>query len=152
METKTEIKYDFITKNEVLGDVVNILEMSPVIALDTEGSKFDPFTSKLLLLQLATKERVFVIDCAKVDISLLKRVLEAGRPLKVVQNAKFDYSLLRAQTGIKLGNLFDTMLAERILTCGISREISLQTLAEKYLNIRKLYIYYDNKRNIKTSN
>ena len=136
METKTEIKYDFITKNEVLGDVVNILEMSPVIALDTEGSKFDPFTSKLLLLQLATKERVFVIDCAKVDISLLKRVLEAGRPLKVVQNAKFDYSLLRAQTGIKLGNLFDTMLAERILTCGISREISLRTLAEKYLNIK----------------
>ena len=136
METKTEIKYDFITKNEVLGDVVNTLEMSPVIALDTEGSKFDPFTSKLLLLQLATKERVFVIDCAKVDISLLKRVLEAGRPLKVVQNAKFDYSLLRAQTGIKLGNLFDTMLAERILTCGISREISLRTLAEKYLNIK----------------
>ena len=136
METKTEIKYDFITKNEVLGDVVNILEMSPVIALDTEGSKFDPFTSKLLLLQLATKERVLVIDCAKVDISLLKHVLEAGRPLKVVQNAKFDYSLLRAQTGIKLGNLFDTMLAERILTCGISREISLRTLAEKYLNIK----------------
>src|SRR4030067_889341 len=136
METKTEIKYDFITKNEVLGDVVNILEMSPVIALDTEGSKFDPFTSKLLLLQLATKEQVFVIDCTKVDISLLKHVLEAGRPLKVVQNAKFDYSLLRAQTGIKLGNLFDTMLAERILTCGISREISLRTLAEKYLNIK----------------
>ena len=136
METKTGIKYDFITKNEVLGDVVNILEMSPVIALDTEGSKFDPFTSKLLLLQLATKEQVFVIDCTKVDISLLKHVLEAGRPLKVVQNAKFDYSLLRAQTGIKLGNLFDTMLAERILTCGISREISLRTLAEKYLNIK----------------
>ncbi|MCH7541429.1 hypothetical protein IH981_01470 [Patescibacteria group bacterium] len=136
MEVKTELKYDFITKNEDLDGVIGKLEKAPIIAVDTESSKFDPFTSKLLLLQIATKDKTFVIDCAKVDISPLKHILEAERPLKIIQNAKFDYSLLRVQAGIKLGNLFDTMLTERILTCGISREISLRALCEKYLNIK----------------
>lgn len=136
METKTEVKYDFIQTNEDLLAVVGEIEKEPIISLDSEGNKFDPFTAKLLLLQIATKREVYVIDCTKVDVLPLKVILGAERPLKIVQNAKFDYELLKVQAGIRLGNLFDTMLAERILTCGISREISLKTLAEKYLNVK----------------
>ncbi|HEX7456067.1 MAG TPA: DNA polymerase [Candidatus Nanoarchaeia archaeon] len=136
METETEVKYDFIQTNEALLETLPELERAPIVSIDTEGSRFDPFSAKLLLLQVATKENAFVFDCTKVDISPLRHILEAERPLKIVQNAKFDYSLLKVQTGVKLGNLFDTMLAERILTCGVSREISLETLAEKYLNLR----------------
>jgi DNA polymerase-1 len=136
METRTEVRYDFIQTAEELAKIIPEIEKEPLIALDTEGSCFDPFTAKLLLLQIATPSKAYVVDCAKVDISPLKVVLEAERPLKIVQNAKFDYELLKVQAGIKLGNLFDTMLAERILTCGASREISLKTLAEKYLGIK----------------
>ncbi|OGY26228.1 MAG: hypothetical protein A2Z24_01580 [Candidatus Woykebacteria bacterium RBG_16_44_10] len=135
METEAQIKYDFIQTNEELAQIVPEIEKEPIIAIDTEGSKFDPFSAKLLLLQIATREKAYVIDCTKVDISPLKEVLEAERPLKIAQNAKFDYGLLKVQAGIRLGNLFDTMLAERILTCGASREISLKTLAEKYLGV-----------------
>jgi len=134
METKTEVRYDFIQTDEKLLKAVPEIETEPIISLDTEGTTYDPFTATILLLQLATRNAAYVIDCLKVDISPLKHILEAERPLKIAQNAKFDYGILKVQAGIKLGNLFDTMLAERILTCGASREISLKTLAEKYLN------------------
>ena len=136
MEIATDIKYKFITTDRDVLTVVPELEKAPIISIDTEGTKFDPFTAKLLLFQIATKEKAYVFDCAKVDVLPLKHILEAERPLKIAQNAKFDYSLLKTKLGIKLGNLFDTMLAERILTCGISREISLKTLAEKYLGVK----------------
>jgi DNA polymerase-1 len=136
LEIAADIKYKFITTDRDVLTVVPELEKAPIIAIDTEGTKFDPFTAKLLLFQIATKEKAYVFDCAKVDILPLKYILEAERPLKIAQNAKFDYSLLKTKLGIKLGSLFDTMLAERILTCGISREISLKTLAEKYLGVK----------------
>ena len=136
METNEELKYDVITTNEDLLKVLPEIERAPIVGLDTEGSKLDPLTTKLLLLQIATKDKSYVFDCSKVDISQLKTVLEAQRPLKIIQNAKFDYSILKVQAGLTLGNLFDTMLAERIITCGISREMSLKTLAEKYLGMK----------------
>jgi len=136
METEAKTKYKLIQNDEDVIKYASEIEKATILGIDTEGSKFDPFTAKLLLLQIATKEESYVFDCTKVDISPLKAVLEAERPLKIVQNAKFDYSLLKAQAGITLGNVFDTMLAERLITCGVSREISLKTLAEKYLGVR----------------
>ena len=131
-----DLKYDLISTQDELEKIVEELESSPTIGLDTEGTKFDPFTAKLLLVQLSTKDKIYVIDATKVDLTPIKHILEAERPLKIVQNAKFDYSLLKAQAGITLGSMFDTMLAERILTMGISREISLRTLADKYLGVQ----------------
>jgi len=136
METKIEVSYKFIQTDEQLKAALPEIESASIIAIDTEATKFDPFTAKLLLVQIATKDKAYVIDATKTNVSLLAPILEAERPLKIAQNAKFDYSLLKAQANIKMGNLFDTMLAERILTCGISREISLKTLAEKYLNLK----------------
>ena len=136
VEAKSDLKYDFIETQENLEKIVSKLESEQTLGLDTEGTKFDPFTAKLLLIQLSTKDKTYVIDVTKVNLGSIKHILEADRPLKVVQNAKFDYSLLRVQAGISLGSTFDTMLAERILTMGISREISLRSLADKYLGIK----------------
>jgi DNA polymerase-1 len=136
VEAEIDLEYGLITTEKDVLKVLPELEKAQIIAIDTEGSKFDPFTAKFLLFQVATKEKAYVFDCTRVDVSPLKHILEAERPLKIAQNAKFDYSFLKAKKGIKLGNLFDTMLAERILTCGVSREISLRTLAEKYLGVK----------------
>lgn len=137
METQTaQLQYQLITTNQELERIVPELEREQTLGLDTEGNKLDPLTAKLFLLQIATKDKAFVIDCQKVDLTPLKPVLEAERPLKIAQNAKFDYSLLKAQAGITLGSVFDTMLAERVITCGISRETSLRALADKYLGLK----------------
>lgn len=136
METQTLTKYTFIQTQEKLLEIIPELEKATLLALDTEGTMLDPFRAKLLLLQIATPDKAYVIDATKVSLELVKPVLEAERPLKIAQNAKFDYEILKVQAGITLGPTFDTMLTERLLTCGISREISLKTLAEKYLGIK----------------
>lgn len=136
-ETQTaQLQYQVITNDIELEKIIPKLEAEQSLGIDTEGNKLDPLTAKLFLLQIATSTEAFVIDCQKVDLAPLKPVLEGERPLKIAQNAKFDYSILKAQAGITLGNLYDTMLAERILTCGISRDISLRSLADKYLGMK----------------
>ena len=47
-----DLKYDLISTQDELEKIVEELESSPTIGLDTEGTKFDPFTAKLLLVQL----------------------------------------------------------------------------------------------------
>jgi len=136
METETLVKHKFIGSNEALAEIIPLLEKEQIISLDTEGTHLDPHQAKLLLVQIATKNDVFVIAASKVELSALKELLEADRPLKIAQNAKFDYAILKVKAGISLGVLYDTMLAERLLTNGVSREISLKTLAEKYLGIK----------------
>lgn len=127
--------YTFIQDLAGLEKALVSLEKAKIIGLDTETTGLDPFSAKLLLLQLATEEQTWVIDCNQVSLESLRAILESVRPLKLVQNAKNDYKMLKVLGGIKMGSMFDTMLAERLITCGVSREISLKTLAEKYLGL-----------------
>lgn len=127
--------FTFVQDATTLEQALPALEKAKIIGLDTETTALDPFSAKLLLLQLATEEETWIIDCNLVSLEPLRALLEADRPLKIVQNAKYDYKILKVQAGITLGTMFDTMLAERLITCGISREISIKTLAEKYLGM-----------------
>jgi DNA polymerase I-like protein with 3'-5' exonuclease and polymerase domains len=57
--------------------------------------------------------------------------------VKVLQNAKFDYAFLYAEHGIRLGPVFDTMLAAQLLGGGDqSQAYSLDALSERYLGRR----------------
>lgn len=134
-EKEASISYRMIADEASLAAIVPDLEASRTLSLDTEATNFDPYRAKLLLLQLATTDQVYVIDCTKVSLDAIKHVLEAPRPLKIVQNAKFDYEMLKVRAGITLSGIYDTMLAERILINGLGREISLKTIARKYLGL-----------------
>lgn len=132
MGVLSQVGYDFITDTDQLVKIVPQLSDSQTLSVDTEATLLDPFNARLLLLQIATEAHSYVIDAQKVDLTPLRGVLEGERPLKIVQNAKFDYEILKVQKGISLGSVYDTMLAERLLTCGLTREISLRSLVEKY--------------------
>ncbi len=55
--------------------------------------------------------------------------------LKITHNGKFDWQFL-AQAGLQPAPpFFDTQLAYRVLTAGLKTSLSLQTLAQKLLNI-----------------
>ena len=131
----TKKDYELISEVSRLEELVPELESVKTLSLDTETTHLDPYRAKLLLLQVAYEDKVIVIDCAKVSLDPIKHILEAPRPLKIVQNSKFDYQMLKVRAGITLTGIYDTMLAERLLTNGLSREISLKTIAKKYLGL-----------------
>jgi len=81
-----------------------------IIAVDTEADRLDPHRATLLLVQVGTAEKAYVIDAQKVDLSPLKNLFGAQKPLKLLQNAKFDYKLLKVQAGLELANIFEREL------------------------------------------
>lgn len=132
-----KINYEYITDKDKLAESIKeIIESGyKQLAVDTETTGLDPYTSKMLLIQISTPEKVYIYDCLKLDkMPLVKELLEKKDYVKILQNAKFDFKMLKHHYNIELNNIFDTMLAERTITAGISREIGLKSITEKYLN------------------
>jgi DNA polymerase I-like protein with 3'-5' exonuclease and polymerase domains len=115
-----------------------------VVGLDTETTELDPYTSRLRLIQLATTDRVYIVDfdhfangdSTKSDaLAPLRRLLEAPRPIKIAHNAKFDAKFIKHNLGVDLGGLFDTLLASQLVGAGdIEERHGLETVASRYLN------------------
>lgn len=130
--------YEFIQTKERLKEVVTKdLAGHDTIAVDTEADQLNPYFATLLLIQVGTPEKAYIFDAQKIgDLSPLKKLFEKKKPLKLLQNAKFDYKLLKVQAGLELVNVYDTFLAERLLTCGEARGVSsLLALGQKYLHL-----------------
>jgi DNA polymerase-1 len=111
------------------------------IFLDCETTGLDPFEDKLVLIQIMVGEKVFLIHLGNMeasDLGLVKTWLADPTLLKIGQNIKFDLKFLeRLIPGLVARNLFDTYIAETLLTAGISQrgDHSLQALTKKYTDM-----------------
>jgi DNA polymerase I-like protein with 3'-5' exonuclease and polymerase domains len=138
------MNYELIKSSDELRKAIEILATQPVVGLDTETTELDPYTSRLRLIQLATTDRVYIVDfdhfangdSTKSDaLAPLRRLLEAARPIKIAHNAKFDAKFIKHNLGVDLGGLFDTLLASQLVGAGdIEERHGLETVASRYLN------------------
>lgn len=116
----------FISSSSDLAPFKEWLDKQPIHTVDTEtsGSKkgdgLDPLspTSKIIMLQLGTPDRVLLIDPDL--IPEFKGHLESKKHLHLLQNAVFDFKFLLAKFKIHMERMYDTMLAEQLLTSGLS--------------------------------
>jgi DNA polymerase I-like protein with 3'-5' exonuclease and polymerase domains len=93
----------------------------------------DPYTCKLLSLQLGDSNNQYVIDAQSINISVYKELLESKE--LILHNAKFDLRFLY-HNNIVPNKVFDTFLAERILTTGIdTARRGLDAVTYKYCKI-----------------
>jgi DNA polymerase-1 len=70
-----------------------------------------------------------------VDVKLFKPLLEGTDKLKLIQNAVYDYEILKSCAGTKIKRLYDTMLVEQLLFLGLHVKAGLQALVAKYLKM-----------------
>lgn len=134
-EVIQKTNYEIVEDQNQLVKIAAGLSREPTIALDVEGTSLDPYAARLLLVQIATPKKAYLFDARHLDLTPLGKILADEKILKLAQNAKFDYGMLRAKSGIEIKNIFDTMIAERVLTTGLTRENSLQAIARKYLGM-----------------
>jgi DNA polymerase-1 len=129
-------EYELVSDLEGVERALGHLSGYSECGLDVETTGLDPYTSELLLVQIASPERTFVFDARRAPIERLGALLEDPSVVKIAHNAKFEYEMLRMR-GIKTGPLADTMLAERVLTAGGEgkHEIALKPVAMKYLGV-----------------
>lgn len=126
-------RYKVIDPEEAL----RILEPLTVVELDTETMGLDPYTKKLLTVQLGCADFQVVIDCASVDIQLFKNYIENPQRMFLGWNIKFDLKFLYHQRIIPM-KVYDGYLAEKLLWLGYPagmHEMSLKAASIHYLGV-----------------
>jgi DNA polymerase-1 len=144
-----EIRYAYLqTDNEISGALEQLLK-APLLAIDTETTGLDPHTSDLLLLQISDVQNNYVFNLladnsfSRKDVThpnwkMLQAILQ-GPATKIAHNMVFDFKMMRAHFGYEMKNLYDTMLAERILTVGkegVPKKMpALKNIVPKYTDL-----------------
>lgn len=116
---------------------LELLEPLEEVELDTETMGLDPYTKKLLTLQLGCKDFQVVIDCTSVNVNLFKGYLENPQRTFLGWNIKFDLKFLYHQ-GIIPKRVYDGYLAEKLLWLGYPagiHEMSLKAASINYLGV-----------------
>jgi DNA polymerase-1 len=128
-----EEAYDYLsTQSEVSIDIETTKKFNGKYG-DNEG--LSPYLSKIVMFQIGTLDRQYVIDHRYNNIDKLKDILINPNIIKVGHNLKFEYQHILRNYGIRLENIYDTQVAEMLLTCGLKDiSVSLLTCIEKYLN------------------
>lgn len=119
-------------------EALNLLNPYRELGLDTETQGLDVYSKQLLLLQIGNFDFQVLFDIASFGGIIPREVvdfLNDNERLYIIQNAKFDLKFLFAQ-GVILRKVYDTMLAEIILTNGLQYDgRDLASLAMKYCKV-----------------
>jgi len=143
----------FIDNNDpqILSECYEYLKNQEVIALDIETSRkypkgiyaetiykpgLDPRLSRIVMVQVGTLERQYIIDARKTDCSFLKPILEDHLILKVGANLVFESLFFLEHFNCVINNLYDVLLVDRILTNGLYDSYSLESLLKRYRNYK----------------
>lgn len=121
-----------------LQEAIDLLRKYSELGIDTETQGLDPYTKKLLLLQLGIFDFQVLFDINSYNGIIpeeLKNFLNESGRTYILQNAKFDLKFLFSQN-IILKAVYDTMLAETIITHGLQYSgRDLATIVMKYCDV-----------------
>lgn len=117
-----------------VNDVINWLNANKIIEFDTETSGLEVQTSDVLCYQFGNADNQFIIDYSAYPLFFFKDYFNNPEYLWIGQNIKFDLKfLIKDKINIWNINVYDTMLAECLLTAGLKNtSVSLLTLVNKY--------------------
>ncbi len=96
--------------------MLDTLTTQPALALDTESNSLYRYHYRVCLIQISTTDVDFLLDPLRLnDIGPLGKLLANETIQKVFHAAENDILMLKRDFGFSFANIFDTMLAARIL-------------------------------------
>jgi DNA polymerase-1 len=132
-----ETTYKLIETGPALDVACREMGTHPILGVDTETTGFDPFRSRVRLLQISVPASNYIIDLFKVpalENPELRNFLTSTQYLKVFHNAKFDIKMLRHHFGLEVQGIFDTFLGSKLIAAGIiNLGHSLAAVSERFL-------------------
>ncbi|MPZ73473.1 MAG: hypothetical protein GEU74_09615 [Nitriliruptorales bacterium] len=111
--------YLHATTADDVGRWLGTVAGTPMVAVDTETTGWDPWSDRLRLVQVAPggDHPILVLDADHVSPVALMPVLDDPSVLKVFHHGAFDVRFLAA-AGIAVRRVADTMLAQQLLDGG----------------------------------
>jgi ribonuclease D len=126
---------DIITTTEALVSLVEDLRRHTTIAIDTEADSFFHYVDKLCLVQIAHGDRIALIDPLALPpdgLLPLGEVLADPGIRKIFHAADYDLYVLQKYGGLKIRNLFDTMISAQLLGY---RAVGLAALVQQHFDV-----------------
>lgn len=117
---------NYITEFKQAVAALKEIESCSVIQVDSETTGLHFLDNELLLVQVGTKKNQHIFDVRKLGKGplgdLLRPTFENRSVVKIIQNALFDVVFFRQHLQCHVHNIFDTKLAETVLTCGMAND------------------------------
>jgi DNA polymerase-1 len=111
------------------------LAAAEALGCDTETSGLSAKYGRLFSIQFSDGNfNVLVPLSENVALGRLADILTDQRIIKIFHNAKFDLDFLR-EAGHSVNNVFDTMIAEKVLTRGANQSASLAETLYRYFAV-----------------
>ena len=140
-ETIKSIAHDYklVDNEEEMKKLCDYFLTKEILSLDTETTSVEAINAKLVGLSFSVMENeTFYVTVTK-DETEARKIVEIIRPayeyekiLKIGQNVKYDYEVLR-NYGVEIkGKMFDTMIAHYVIQ--LELYYNMDYLAEIYLN------------------
>lgn len=116
MQTGRSSSPQLITRQPALRQLAERLSGESILAVDTESNSLYAYFERVCLIQFSTPQEDFLVDpLALDDLSALGPLFADARIEKVFHAAEYDIISMRRDFDFSFDNLFDTMLAARIL-------------------------------------
>jgi ribonuclease D len=91
------------------------LMASSIVAVDTESNSLFAYLEQVCLVQISTQKTDYLVDPLVVDIQALNDLFSSPKIEKVFHAAEYDIICLRRDYHFTFTNIFDTMIASRLL-------------------------------------
>jgi len=126
----------FVARTAVqIQDAFVRLSTASVLGCDTETSGLSAKYGRLFSVQFSDGEfNVLVPTSEGVELGPLAELLNEPGIIKIFHNAKFDLEFLN-ENSISVSNIFDTMIAEKVLTRGANQSASLAETLYRYFAV-----------------
>lgn len=123
----------WVNTSQGLTEAFQALESQPRIAVDTESNSLFSYQEKVCLIQISSPDTDYVIDPFEfTDLSMLGRLFENPKQEKIFHASEYDLICLKRDYHFTFVNIFDTMIAARILGAA---QVGLGSLLQKYFDV-----------------
>lgn len=124
----------YIDNELKLNDAISHIKSQSEIGIDTEFVRKDTYFANLCLLQISTKEEIFVIDPLKLKLESFVEILIDEKIKKIFHDPHQDLGIFYKNFGVITNNIFDVQASVKFL--GIRNQISYQDACLRILNVK----------------
>jgi len=128
--------FELIENRADLEALAQELLSEKVLAFDTEADSFYHYYDKTCLVQVATREQIYLIDplaCGgPAELSPLGPIFASPDIIKIFHAAEYDIFVLKRACAFEFQNLFDTMISAQLLGYP---SVGLASIAERHFGV-----------------
>ena len=110
------------------------LSREAIIAIDTESNSLHAYREQVCLIQFSTPAQDYLLDpLALPDLHILAPLFENPEIIKIFHAAEYDLICLKRDFSFHFVNIFDTMVAARILGY---KKVGLGSILDQKFNVK----------------